>query len=138
MLAELELTDIVIFLFIIFAITYGIYEYRKNGFKDDPKKAIFRLKIATLGTGICALVLAFNLPSTPSLATFGYPDTIEQIQSQERLLSLLQDYNEAIVGTTRTLYFFLFIFIFWCLVAFLNFSNALSTLNLKKSTPETS
>lgn len=132
MLAELELTNIVIFLFIIFAITYGIYEYRKNRFREDPKKAIFRLKIATLGTGICALVLAFNLPSTPSLATFGYPDTIEQIQSQERLLSLLQDYNEAIVGTTKALYFFLFIFTFWFMVAFLNFSNALSTLNLKK------
>jgi hypothetical protein len=50
---------------------------------------------------------------TPSLSTFGYPETVEEIATQEKVLKLLQRYNKAIVRTTEVLHWLLFISIFW-------------------------
>lgn len=68
-------------------------------------------------TGVIMVVLWLSLPSTPSLSTFGYPDSIENINSQEKLLNLLQDYNRALVRTTEVVHWLIFIGMFWILMS---------------------
>ncbi|KGO81995.1 MULTISPECIES: hypothetical protein [Flavobacterium] len=80
-----------------------------NALRDSVKT----LQTMLVMIGVVLAVLLFTLPSTPSLSTFGYPDTVADIDSQEKVLKLLQEYNHAIVRTTDALRWMVFIFIFW-------------------------
>jgi hypothetical protein len=63
--------------------------------------------------GFVMAFMLFWLPSTPSLASFGYPADIDDIENKQKLLKYLQDYNEAIVKTTEVVYWMIFITVFW-------------------------
>lgn len=78
--------------------------------KNDLKLTLqFRL----IFYGVLMFIFLFSLPSTPSLASFGYPDNNEDIQNSKKLLHLLQDYNKALVKTTEVLHWMIFITVFW-------------------------
>jgi predicted membrane-bound dolichyl-phosphate-mannose-protein mannosyltransferase len=93
------------------------------------KKTAFRTAedgLATVATGVLLLLLWFLLPQTPVLSTFGFPQSVEDIQSPKRLLQYLQDYNKALVRTTTVLNWFIFVFVGWFLTAIYALSKALS------------
>jgi Na+-driven multidrug efflux pump len=83
----------------------------------EIRKAINYFKVVSITFGSLVLVLFLLLPSTPSLSTFGYPDGTAEINNQQKLLHLLQEYNKAIVRTTEVVFWFLFLFIWWFLTA---------------------
>ena len=93
---------------LLFTIGFKFWEGKKE---DELEKAISLLKINIFLTGFLLVVLWFMLPSTPSLGTFGFPETVNEIQSNEQLLNYLQTYNEAIVRTTQVVRWFIFIFV---------------------------
>ena len=78
------------------------------------------LKLRTVFFGIVLTMLWFSLPSTASLASFGYPDSVESIATPEKTLKYLQRYNDAIVRTTEVLNFMIFLVVFWFLTTFLD------------------
>lgn len=99
---------------VIFIIGYKFWEGKKQ---DELGRVISWLKINVIAVGFLSIVLWLMLPSAPSLMTFGYPDSINEIQSQEQLLHLLQEYNKAIVRTAEVVHWFIFIFIWFFLTS---------------------
>ncbi|REL33547.1 hypothetical protein DYD21_09030 [Rhodohalobacter sp. SW132] len=97
-----------IILVLIFTIGFKFWEGEKQ---DELDKAISLLKINIFGVGFLSIVLWFMLPITSTLSTFGFPETINEIQSNEQLLDYLQKYNKAIVRTTEIVHWFIFIFV---------------------------
>jgi hypothetical protein len=84
------------------------------------------LKTNFIVVGAFCLLLWFLLPTTPVLSTFGYPTTEGNIQSASRLLKYLQDYNKAIVRTTQVVHWFIFVFVWWFLTSYFDFSKAIT------------
>ncbi|MDZ7659483.1 hypothetical protein [Fodinibius sp.] len=108
---------------VICIIGYSLWQRKQ---KNELEKAISLLKVNTIAVGLLSILLWFLLPSTPSLSTFGFPETVKEIQSNEQLLNYLQEYNQAIVRTTRVVYWFIFIFVWWFLASVYSFIKALS------------
>ena len=101
--------------FIVAGVIYSKIVRHKTG--DPVRDNVKNVQIMFIMTGVVLAVLWFSLPSTPSLSSFGYPETVQDIGSQEKLLKLLQDYNRAIVRTTEVVHWMLFLFMFWILTA---------------------
>lgn len=97
-----------IILVLIITIGFKFWEGEKQ---DELDKAISMLKINIFGVAFLSMVLWFMLPIMPTLSTFGLPETINEIQSNDQLLDYLQEYNRAIVRTTEVVYWFIFIFV---------------------------
>jgi hypothetical protein len=110
MLQNIDLAWILI-PFIIGAIIYPRIVKHRTG--DPLRDKLKDMQIMLIMFGVLMAVLLFSLPMTPSLSTFGYPETVEEIATQEKVLKLLQRYNKAIVRTTEVLHWLLFISIFW-------------------------
>jgi hypothetical protein len=95
------------------------------------------LKLLKMNTTICGAMfvfLWFSLPMTSSLSTFGAPRTVLDVQSGPVLLSLLQNYNRALVRTTDVLNWFLFAFVWWFLTSYYDFAKAIS--ETRRQSPE--
>lgn len=114
-----------IIIVLILIVAFKWWEGKKQ---DELGKAISLLKISIFTTGFLSVVLCFLLPSTATLGSFGFPETIEEIQSNEQLLSYLQEYNEAIVRTTKVIYWFIFIFVWGFLTSLYSVIKAFSNL----------
>lgn len=110
---------------VIAIIIIGFYFWQSKP-NNQLEKAILLLKVNTITVGLLSILLWVMLPSTPSLSTFGFPETVNEIQSNEQLLSYLQEYNKAIVRTTRVVYWFIFIFVSGFLVAVYSVIKAFS------------
>ncbi|MCO6148582.1 hypothetical protein [Flavobacterium sp. NRK1] len=110
MLQNIDLAWILI-PFIIGAIIYPRIVKHRTG--DPLRDKLKDMQIMLIMFGVLMAVLLFSLPMTPSLSTFGYPETVEEIATPEKVLKLLQRYNKAIVRTTEVLHWLLFISIFW-------------------------
>jgi|AntRauTorckE6833_2_1112554.scaffolds.fasta_scaffold16966_1 hypothetical protein len=108
---------------VIFIIGYSLWQRKRE---NELEKAISLLKVNTFAVGLLSILLWFLLPSTPTLSTFGFPETVQEIQSNEQLLNYLQEYNQAIVRTTRVVYWFIFIFVWWFLASVYSLIKALS------------
>jgi hypothetical protein len=93
---------------------------------DPIKRAWSELRWSTISAGTILLVLLSALPATPVLSTFGYPADLGAVSQPQRLLSLLQDYNRALVRTTEVVYWLLFIFVWWFLVAVYSLSRTIT------------
>jgi len=106
-------------------IMIGYYFWQSKP-KNELERAILLLKVNTIAVGLLSILLWFMLPSTPSLSTFGFPETVKEIQSNEQLLSYLQEYNQAIVRTTRVVHWFIFIFVWGFLAAVYSVIKVLS------------
>lgn len=107
MITQIPILYVVVFLFLIYLIAYFIK------FRNTNVDAFDKMKLSLLLFGIYSLVLWLCIPSTPALETFGYPETVNDIKSNEQILKLLQDYNKTIVRTTEVLKWFLFGFIWF-------------------------
>lgn len=114
LLEDLNLAFIII-PFIIGGVFYTKIARHKIG--HPLRDSIQNLQIMLLVSGAMFLVMYLLLPSTPSLSTFGYPETVEDINSQEKILEILQGQNKTIVRTTETVQWMLFILAFWILAA---------------------
>jgi len=90
------------------------------------------LKINILAFGFLLVVLWLMLPITPSLSTFGFPDTVSDIDSNEQLLLYLQEYNQAVVRTTQVLYWFIFIFVWGLLATLYSFLKTFKSIKMKE------
>ena len=97
--------------FIIAAIVYPRIVKHRTG--DPLRDKLKDMQVMLIMFGVIMVVLLFSLPMTPSLSTFGYPETIEDIATPEKVLKLMQRYNKAIVRTTEVLHWLLFISVFW-------------------------
>ncbi len=97
--------------FIIGAIIYPRIVKHRTG--DPLRDKLKDMQVMLIMFGVIMVVLLFSLPITPSLSTFGYPETIEDIATPEKVLKLMQRYNKAIVRTTEVLHWLLFISVFW-------------------------
>jgi len=113
---------------VVIGVAAIIIRFRVRRQATELHKAIAQLKYGAIATGAFLLVLWFLLPCTPVLSSFGYPKTVDDIQSAKRLLQYLQDYNQALVRTTMVLYWFIFVFIWWFLTAIYSLSKALTKL----------
>lgn len=94
--------------------------------KNPAEKAAKALQFSIGSLAVMLLLLRFSLPDTSSLSTFGYPESVEEIQSTKLLLKYLQDYNKALVQTVSVLHWFLFIFVVWFLTTLFLFVRASS------------
>jgi len=104
-LENLDSTYYFIFFGVVFIVGYFIIK-RQNNFK-------LMLQFRLIFYGFVMAFMLFWLPSTPSLASFGYPADIDDIENKQKLLKYLQDYNEAIVKTTEVVHWMIFITVFW-------------------------
>lgn len=110
---------------VIFTIGYKLWVGKQD---DELEKAITLLKISIFSTAFLSMVLWLMLPLTPSLSTFGFPETVEEISKSDRLLTYIQDHNKAIVRTTEVVNWFIFIFVWGFLTAFYSVIKSFSTL----------
>ena len=74
--------------------------------KDLPllERSIKYLRVTMYIFIFLAMIIMFTVPSTAVLGSFGYPDDITDINSQDKILNLLQEYNTTIVETTGALH----------------------------------
>ncbi|MEI6946449.1 hypothetical protein V9K67_04545 [Paraflavisolibacter sp. H34] len=97
---------------------------RKKLHLSKFSEAVEHFKMTSIVFGALVVVLWLLLPSTPSLSTFGYPDSIADIDTSEKTLHLLQSYNRAIVRTTESFHWFLFLFVWWFLTSLFGAADA--------------
>ena len=83
--------------------------------KNKFHASIATFKLMSIAVGAFLIMLWMLLPCTPVLSTCGFPKTDGEIQSPEKLLKFLQDYNKALVRTTEVFYWFIFVFVWWFL-----------------------
>ena len=121
-LEKIELRYLVLGLFLAFLIGH-FFVQRKNSIK-------LTLQFRLIFYGVVMVILWFSLPNTSYLVSFGYPSDVSDIESKERLLKYLQDYNHAIVKTTKVLHYIIFITTFW-LIAII--SSVIKYLKIDKS-----
>lgn len=107
MLKNIPIIYVVVFLFLMYVIAYFVR------FRSKNVDAFDKMKLSLMLFGIYSLVLWLCIPLTPTLETFGYPETVNDIKTETQILKLLQDYNKAIVRTTEVLKWFLFGFIWF-------------------------
>ncbi|MBA5791860.1 hypothetical protein H1R17_11595 [Flavobacterium sp. xlx-214] len=107
MITQIPVIYVVALLFAMYLIAYFLK------FRSKNVDAFEKMKLSLILFGIYSIVLWLCVPSTPTLATFGYPETVNDIKADEQVLKLLQDYNKTIVRTTEVLKWFLFGFIWF-------------------------
>lgn len=107
MITQIPVIYVVALLFAMYLIAYFLK------FRSKNVDAFEKMKLSLILFGIYSIVLWLCVPSTPTLATFGYPETVNDIKGDEQVLKLLQDYNKTIVRTTEVLKWFLFGFIWF-------------------------
>jgi len=107
MFKDTPIIYIVAALFTMYLIAYFLRFRKKN------IDAFDKMKLSLVLFGIFSVVLWLCLPSTPSLETFGYPESVNDISTDNKILKLLQEYNKAIVRTANVLHWFMFGFIFF-------------------------
>lgn len=114
MLYNIPLHFIILPIIVIFLlVSVGLNQRNKKLGKSSTEKSVESFKLSLLFIGVISVVFYLCLPNIPVLSSFGYPESYENINSNEKLLKLLQDYNKAIVRTTEVLQWFLFLFIIW-------------------------
>ncbi len=90
---------------------------RIPGNASDIEKAVANFKIMTMASAVFLFVLYFLLPPTAVLTTFGYPESLREIERDQQLLRYLQQYNHAIARTADVVKWFLFTFVWWFLAS---------------------
>ncbi len=113
------LKDINLYFIILPLFMGGVFYAKISRHKigNPIRDSIKNVQLMLLMTGVICAVMLLLLPSTPSLSTFGYPETVADIDTREKILNLFQDYNRAIVRTTEVLGTFLFILVFWVIAS---------------------
>ena len=110
---------------LLFAITL----WRRDPRATEAAKAVAMLQQVTVAMGAIVVVLYFLLPYTSS----GLPTTPDDIGSPERLLAYLRKYNKALTRTVEVVHTFLFLFVWWFLLAIHTASKAFTALKRDQS-----
>lgn len=76
--------------------------YWKHETVKSRRNKLFRFELSMIF--LMLLVLIYCLPFFPGLASFGYPRLESEVVSPQRLLEILQAYNQAIVKTSVVLF----------------------------------
>ena len=118
MFENIHLSSILAPAIIIVVVAALVVRTRINTQSPAAQRAMVMFRLTTIATAVVLIVLWFLLPVTPVLSTFGYPQSVDDIQTPKRLLYYLQSNNKAVVRTTEVLSWFLFIFVWWFLAAF--------------------
>jgi len=113
---------------VLFVGTTLVLRSRCNKEEDLLKRALKLLKLNMIIVGVFCILLWFLLPMTPVLSTFGYPKSEGDIQTTKLLLNYLQGYNKALVRTTSVLFWFIFVFVWWFITSFFDFSKAITAV----------
>lgn len=112
------------------------HKKREANNPSELSRAIEHFKTTSIVFGILLFILWFLMPQTAVLSTFGYPENIEAIKSQESVLSYLQRYNKAIVRTTEILQWFIFLFICWFLSSLYVVMRAIKSVKVYNKTEQ--
>jgi hypothetical protein len=112
-----------IFIWVVIALLVRLHARDET---DLVKRALREFRLSVFATGSILILLWFLLPRTPVLSTFGYPQDVEIVRQPTRLLSLLRDYNRALVRTTEVVYWFLFVMVWWFISSVYFFAKALT------------
>lgn len=124
MLSEFDLFNIILSAFAIMLVSiFSFFLYLRS--KNITGKARV---VATTKFNVCiyiffCFILWFSLPSTAVLKSFGYPNGIEDIATDEKILDILQEYNSAIARTTDVLYNFIFFTAVWLISNFFTYTR---------------
>lgn len=101
--------------FILLLIIRVINTIKAGPFKNQFEQSIYNLRITVIEIGVLLILLYLILPSTPPLSS-SYPTDINSANTNEKILSYLQKYNQAIVRTIDVLKLSLFI-LAWGLIS---------------------
>ena len=107
-------------------ITRKILHRRARGKANPIARAWDALKAETVVFSIVFVVLLLSLPGWPALTTFGYPDSVEEVETPAKVLAYLQDYNRAIGRTVQVLFWFMLFLVGWIGSAFYGFAKAIA------------
>ena len=101
---------VIVFLVIII-IGIRLY-FRRYKSKDKVLVNLKAIVISFLLLGVFFFIYGLLLPNFAVLASFGYPNTVEDIDTNEELLKYLQRYNDHIseMGRVLSTTFFMLIF----------------------------
>jgi hypothetical protein len=127
MLTDIPLTSILLPAIVILVAVSLFLRFRSRGESEPLIHAWKEFRISLLATGSILIFLWLALPSTPSLSTFGYPADVDRVTQPARLLSLLQDYNRALVRTTEIVHWVIFIIVWWFIASVHSFAKVLTT-----------
>ncbi len=108
-------TDVSLLLIPAFAVAaiFIFFAKAKLSRESDPRKTLaMRLRFTLWAAGGFFLYLWFLLPSTPSLSTFGYPQTAADVGDPQKVLHYLQWYNREIVRTAEVVHWAIFVGVF--------------------------
>lgn len=97
--------------FIIGGVIYA--KIVKHTVGDPLRDKLKGMQVMLIIFGVILAILWFLLPMTASFSTFGYPETVEDVNSQEKVLKLFQNYNNVISRTIDVVHYLLFTFTFW-------------------------
>jgi len=119
---------------LVFTVLLLIYRRRLDREPNLLKRGfrLFRLNLILLGL-FTAIAGLFVFPLAPPLSTFGYPETVADIQDAEQLLRYLQQYNRALVTNLHAFSWFLYIFAFWFLSSIYGFAKVITDALLARS-----
>jgi uncharacterized protein YggT (Ycf19 family) len=127
MLIETDLSYILGPAILVWLVISVFLRRRPQSGTDPIKRAWTEFRLSIIATGSILILLWFALPSTPSLSTFGYPTDLAIVSQPKRLLSLLQDYNRALVRTTEVLHWVIFVMVWWFISSVYAFSKVLAS-----------
>lgn len=119
---------------IIIAMVIFVFAFRfwQRNRENELEKALSFFRVNIIFVGILCILLWFMLPSATSLGTYGLPETVSEIESDEQLLHYLKKQNEAIARTIGVVGWFIFLFIWLFLVSLYTVVKALSDRQGKK------
>ena len=106
-----DVTDVIVAIAVVVGLI-AWYRTSRRGLSERERQ-VRLLKSNGLAFLVLCIGLWLFLPSTPSLGTFGYPNSVTDISSQDQLLRYLQEYNRAIIRLSKSLHWLLFAGVWW-------------------------
>ncbi len=120
LLEDISLTWIVI-PFMLAA--FGYSRIRRSRTGDKLRDNLHALQVMATMLMIAFMVLWLLMPYMSSFSTFGYPETVEDVNTPEKLLKLMQKYNHVITRTTEVVHWTLFLLAFWFMATLIGVAN---------------
>lgn len=119
--------------FLIITVILLINRRRINQDPHIVKRSFRLLKLYLISIGSFTAITWLVVSSFPAiLTTFGYPDTVESIQTTEQILDYLQQYNRALTTTMNAFSLFLFAFTVWLLSSIYEFAKTITHALIEK------
>lgn len=102
---------------------FGYSRIRRSRTGDKLRNALHSLQVTATMILFAFVVMWILLPHTATLSTFGYPETAEDVNTPEKVLKLMQKYNQVITRTTEVVHWTLFLLAFWFMATLIGVAN---------------